>query len=122
MSTITSVVNELNNIMEELKIVRKRLRELNTRKAFLEKEIVDFCEEKEQPGLKYKGTTILAEEREKHLYKSKKDKMKDASEVLSKYDIDNPQDVLKELMEAMKGEAVEEKKIKIKKINQTIKY
>lgn len=116
MSAITAVVSEVNTINAELKILRKKVQELNQRKKKLEQEIIDFCEEKEQPGLKYKGTTIIAEERERHLYKSKKEKEKDAMEVLESQGIDNPQAVLQQLLEAMKGEAIEEKKIKIKKM------
>lgn len=115
--SIQTDVNELNTILAEIKRLNKVLADLRKRKRDIEGRITTFLESKEQPGVKYKGMAIIAEESKKVLYKSPKEKQKDGIETLKKYGIHNPDEVLKEIMINMKGEELETKKLKIKKLS-----
>ena len=110
-------VNELNTIMAEIKRLNKVMADLRKRKREIEGRITTFLESKDQPGVKYKGMAIIAEESKKVLYKSQKEKHKDGIETLKKYGIQNPDEVFNEILINMKGEQLETKKLKIKKIN-----
>lgn len=114
MSEIISCVTELKELDLEIKNIKISLSKLNKRKKELEKKVVDYLDKKDQPGLKYKDLTIISEEKDKHCRLKSKEKMEKGYCVLEKYGISNPEKVLKELMENMKGEAITEKKIKIK--------
>lgn len=114
--SIQTDVNELNTIMAEIKRLNKVVADLRKRKREIEGRITTFLETKEHPGVKYKGMAIIAEESKKTLYKSQKDKHKDSIETLKKYGIHNPDEVLKEILVNMKGEEMEIKKLKIKKL------
>lgn len=115
--SIQTDVNELNNILIEIKRLNKTVAELRKRKKEIEGRITSFLQSKEQPGVKYKGMAIIAEDAKKVCYKSKKDKEQSGIETLKKYGIHNPDEVLKEVMSSMRGEELEMKKLKIKKIN-----
>lgn len=115
--SIQSDVNELNNILAEIKRLNKSLASLRKRKTEVETRIADFLNTKDQHGVKYRGMAIIAEDTNKVLYKSKKDRKADGIATLQKYGIHNPDSVLDEVIKAMKGEEKSTKKIKIKKFN-----
>lgn len=118
--SIQTDVNELNNILIEMKRLNKSIADLRKRKKEIEGRITTFLQSKDQPGVKYKGMAIIAEDKKKICYKSKKDKEKSGIETLKKYGIHNPDEVLKEVISSMRGEELETKKLKIKKINQKV--
>lgn len=114
--SIQTDVNELNNLNIEIKRLSKSLHTLRLRKAEVEKRITDFLEAKEQPGVKYQGVAILAQDKTKRIYKSKKIKNEDGIEVLKKYGVTNPDIALNEVINAMKGDEMTTKQLKIKKL------
>lgn len=117
MSDIKGLINELQSINTNLKLLRKETMQLNKRKKKIEKELSEFIEHKEQPGLKYKNIAILPNEKTKREYKKRVDKERDGRSVLEKYGIQNSDSVLKEVIEAMKGAEFTTNTIKVKKIN-----
>jgi hypothetical protein len=116
MSEIAGVVNEMRTICSELKRLRSETQKLNKRKTVLEKKIVEYLEVKEELGLKFNGVAILKEEKERRAYKKKSEKLERGTSLLENYGIDNPKEVLDELMNCMKGSPIQESKIKIKEI------
>ncbi len=116
MSSITTVITELNSLNAELKRLRIQTRTLNNRKKELEKQIIEFMEIKEQPGLKYQGMAIVPEEKESFKAKGKKQKEEDIKHLLEEFGVDNVGHAYKELLETMKGSPKHSVKLKIKKL------
>lgn len=115
--SIQSYVNELESIKIELKSLNEKRRKLKTREHELENNIADFLKSKDQVGVKYQGSKIILEQKEKRVNKKNKDKDMDAINVLLNYGLNDPQKVLNEILEARKGEKVQTDKLKIQKIN-----
>jgi|TARA_Y100000389_G_scaffold114197_1_gene111388 hypothetical protein len=112
--SIKGDVIELKNINQEIKRLNDRKKTLNKRAKVVEQKIIKFLESKEQPGVKYQGTAVLVESKNSTKTKKTKERENDSISVLQKYGISNPEQVLKELLNARKGETVEKKKLKIK--------
>ena len=112
--SIQGKVNELNSIKNELTILSKRGKALRIKKKEIEKEINDYLEAKDQPGLKYQGTAIIRETKTVRKPKKKLDQKYDALDILEKYGISNAEEVLKELADSKRGSPEETSKLKIK--------
>lgn len=116
MSEIVATVQEIDILEKEIKTVKISLSKLIKRKKELETKIIDFLDHKDQPGLKYKDITIISEEKDRHTRLKKTDRVNKGASVLRKYGISNAEEVLKELMSNLKGDAVPYKTVKIKKL------
>jgi hypothetical protein len=114
--SIQSEINELTQVNAEIKRLSFQLRNLRKRAKDIEANVIDFLQQKEQPGLKFQGKAILLETKEKRLIKKRSEQEADAISVLSKYDIDEPDKVLKEILDSRKGSSKEISKLKIKPI------
>ena len=117
--SITGEINELKSINQEISRLSNNIKDLRKKKKNLEKKITEFIDKQEQSGLKYKGqqykckiTKISDRKRTVENRKS------DGCSVLEKYGIENKNAniIMKEIMEAMKGDKIEEKKLIIKDI------
>ena len=117
MAQITNTINELNKINQELKRLRIQIRTLNSRKTTLEKEIKTFLEEKDQPGLKYQGVSIMVEDSKKHKYMKQSDKINDCCQILTEYVVQDTTTVMTQLLKAMKGDEEDVTKLRIKSLN-----
>ena len=65
MSSIQGNVQELKEINVEIKRLQNETKKLKKRGQELEKFIISYLNEKEQPGLKYQNTAILIENKAK---------------------------------------------------------
>lgn len=113
---ITGYINELQSLEKEISILSKKLKKLKTRKKKIEEEVADYLRETNKPGIKYKGRAILLKEVDRRTRLRKKDREEEGKNILEQYGIDNPDEVLSELMEAMKGPKESNYKLQIKKI------
>ncbi len=113
---ITSQITELQSLEKEIGILTKRLRKLKTRKKEIEENVAEYLRETNKPGIKYKGKAILLKEVDKRTRMRKKDREEEGKNVLEQYGINNSEEVLEELMEAMKGPKKANYKLQIKKI------
>lgn len=111
-------VNELNQINSEIQRLTKQTSALRSRKKETEKRIIEYLKAKNQPGLKYQGTAIVLEEKPKRANKKKSQAEEDCIRVLEEYGVDDARSALKDIMEARRGEEIENHKIKIKKLSQ----
>jgi len=117
--SITGNINELQSIKQEIKRLSDKLRDLRKKKKSLEDDISKFIEEKEKPGIKYKGNQFLPQTKQMvDRKRSSKTKEEDAGRVLQKYGISeqNSQTLVKEILEAMRGPRTEETSLLIKKL------
>ena len=113
--SIQGDVELVNSLTQEIKLMNKRLKTLRKQKREAEARIKAYIRAKELPGVKHRGTAILLEEKEQRAPKSNKQRDRDAQEVLRKYGIHDADQVLKELMDARKGDAYMGDKIKTSK-------
>ena len=113
---ITSQITELQSLEKEISILSKRLKKLKNRKKEIEENVAEYLRETNKPGIKYKGKAILLKEVDKRTRMRKKEREEEGKNVLEQYGINNSDEVLHELMEAMKGPKEANYKLLIKKI------
>jgi len=114
--SIVNFINELQSIYAAIAKNNKENASLRKRAKVIEQDITNYLESKEQPGVKFQDTAIVVDKRQKWSYKSKKDTEEDSLRILEDCGVPNPKEVLDELSKARKGNEIETKKIKIKKI------
>ena len=112
---IKGFISEVGKIDAEIKRLNAQKRKLHDRKKDLERRILAFLEKNEQAGVKYRGTAVIAKDRVRRGRRKKKDQEKDSADILKKYGIRNSDQVAKEILEAIKGEAKDDKVLKITK-------
>lgn len=113
--SIKNDVYELESIRNEIKVLNIKRKKLKEKEKQVEIRISEYLKSKEQPGVKYQGTAILLEEKEKPLPKKAKERDMDSISVLEKYGIENPDKVLKELLNARKGDKIVKESLRITK-------
>jgi hypothetical protein len=113
--SIKSDVLELQSIRQEIKALSAKATILRKKAKEIEERIQEYLRAKDQIGLKHQGTAIILEEKEERAKKKNKDKDQDATYILERYGIQNPEKVLQEILEARKGEKVPKTKLQIKK-------
>jgi very-short-patch-repair endonuclease len=118
MSNIQGEVLEHKALNQEIKKQLGVLRTLRKNISDTESRIDEYLESKDLPGVKYKGYAVMRNPNPKRRIKKKKEQLTDSISVLEKYDIHNPQDVLKEIMEARKGSPTRNSKLISKKYKQ----
>lgn len=111
--SIVEDVLELSNLNDEIKRRQKELRSLRKQKESCETRVLDYLDANEQPGIKFRGMTIIAEERRKRRYRKKQDKISNGEIVLQKYGISNTREALDELLESMRGSPEPNTKLRI---------
>lgn len=114
--SIKNYVEELEQIYLEIKNNNIRNKKLRERAKVLENDITVYLSEKGQPGLKYRDTAIIVENKEKRAIKKKKDREADVIELLKDLGINEPENAYNRLLDVQKGITIEETKIKFKKI------
>ena len=72
--SITSDVNEYNDLDKEIKRLSNELRILKRKRDEAQTRIIEFLNSKNQPGLKYQNTAIVLENKAQKIRKSKKDR------------------------------------------------
>lgn len=113
MSVIQSNVQELRNINIEIKNLQARIKQLRNRSTAIEKDILTYLNEKEQPGVKFQNTAIIIENKAKSIKKNNKDVEKLQVELLRDSGVSNAEEVLKKMSEIKKGDAIQMQKLKI---------
>ena len=116
MSDVPGLILELKELTNEINHRTKELYKLRNRKKNIEETLCKFFDEKKQPGVKYKGVAVIAEDTKARVRKKKSEKEDDCIGVLRNFGVSNAEKVYKELVEKMKGEQVSKKKLKIQSV------
>lgn len=120
MSSIQSEVQELKNINLEIKRLQIETKKLRKRAVELEKNIITYLNEKEQPGVKYQNTAIVVENKAKKVRKSKKEIENDTLRILEENGVYNAKEVLAKISKTKSGDEIQMQKIKVQAINNSI--
>lgn len=115
-SFIKSLIDEINGIDKEIKTLKLRVKGLNSRRKTVEKQILEFLEQNEQPGVKYKNLAFYQETKARRKIKKKADKRNDCMNVLNSLGIQNSESAYRAIENAMRGYVREENALTIKKI------
>ena len=113
--SIQNNADELESITTEIKRLYTLIKKLKNRSKELEINITSFLNEKNQPGIKYKDTTIILTTKKKQNYISKKKQQESTIELLRQNGVQNPQKVLQDITEMKKADCIEHSKLVIKK-------
>lgn len=116
MASIQNNVKELKDINTEIKRLQIETKKLKKRAQDIEKNILSYLNEKEQPGLKYQNTAIIIENKAKRITRSKKDVDGNAIRILEEVGIPNAREILNKITESRKGEQIQMQKVKLQNI------
>lgn len=117
---IKAQVEEWNKLDIIIKAKSKELRELKKQQKIYMNSIQEYLENTKQPGLKYKNTVIYKQEKTKRVGRKKQeDQINDSMRVLESHGIngDNAQEIIGEIIEAIKGEEVVQSKVIMENID-----
>jgi hypothetical protein len=115
MSTaIQDQMQEMNSIVNELKIVNARAKELRERKKTLEKAILDWLVVNDRPGCMFKELIVLRKEATTHSRMKKKEKQERILTVLEDNGINDADKLLESINKAMTGDEQTETKLSFK--------
>jgi len=115
MSTKADVM-ELKDLKTEIKRVSFTLKTLRERERKIDERLTKYLTETNQPGVKYANTAIILEQKTPSARKKKKNQESDTLEVLRKYGVSNPEQALKDITKARKGDPFLKQKIKIQNL------
>lgn len=113
--TIQENVRILTDINKDIARLSKELAKLRKQAKRINNEITEYIISKDQIGVKYDGNAFIIDKKTKPITKPKKLKEQSYIEIVEKYGIDNPQEFLKEFLNAGKLEK-EVTKLKIQKL------
>lgn len=116
MASIQNNVKELKDINTEIKRLQIETKKLKKRAQDIEKNILSYLNEKEQPGLKYQNTAIIIENKAKRVSKSKKDSDSNAIRILEENGVHNAGEIMRKIAESRKGEQIQMQKVKLQNI------
>jgi hypothetical protein len=103
-ASIQQDIIELKELETELKRKRKEIRALNQAKKGCEQRILEYLEHNEQPGVRYQGVTLIAQDRAKRRPTRKQEKYERAMSYLRSLGISADQSMIDDLMESIRGD------------------
>ena len=104
MTSIAETVRYLKSLTIEIKTRSLELKDLRKKKKEAEDVITKYLIDEDQPGIKCDNFVVLSKSRECRLRKKKADKLKDGTGVLSRHGVQDPEKVLNEILESMRGD------------------
>ena len=118
MSGVRLKVQEWKQLDTLIKSIEKQLREHRRVRKEIMVFIQDYLETTNKPGVRCGDIAIYREEKTKSRPgRKQEDKINDGVSVLKQHGIDNAGDVMKEIVEAMKGEEITESKIVLETVD-----
>jgi len=104
----------LNEIKQYKKRYDKRLKEIKERLSVLERDLIEYMEKNDHPGLRFQEVILLKEDK-----KSKKNRRVQEEEIqniMHKYSIDPHQSLYREVIQSLQSGSVQsgDKKLKLK--------
>ena len=118
MTSIQEDVLELQSLNNEIKKYLMSLRSLRKKVVTTQQRIQEYLDIKELPGIKYKGFVVMRNPKPIRQKKKKEEQLEHSIEVFKKYDIKNPEIILKEILEARKGPMKHNNKLIFKNIKE----
>lgn len=112
--SIKSDVTELEQLTKEIKRLCSQTKKLREQKRTTEERIIKYLTAKGEPGIKYSGSTIKLETKEKRNRLDKTSSKERAINLLRDRGVDNPEEVYEGMMEARRGDLIEKDSLAVK--------
>lgn len=98
-------LDELNKLNIEIQRLQNIIQEYRKQKKLIEDRVKDFLRHQESQGVRYQDQAVLLESRDFRNKKRKTEKINDIASVLQKHGIQKSDTLLKDILEAQRGEA-----------------
>lgn len=112
MASIKKDIVEFQDISIEIKRLLQETKRLRGLKNECEARIIEFLENNDQPGIRHKDLSFVIETKEKRKPRKKREKINNGSEYLSRFGVQNPEQVLDGLFGVMRGSPERAPKLK----------
>jgi hypothetical protein len=112
---ITSV-DQLETITAKIKQLTTELTKLKKEKEKIEEKLIEYIDERDVPGVKYRDTMVTKDEKNYRTKKPKAVKLENLATVLDKYGISDHEAFIDSFTEAGKGDEKTKTILKLKKI------
>jgi hypothetical protein len=116
MSRVAEDMRELNQIVNELKIIATKSKELRSRKKELELQILQYLESTDAPGLKFKELVVLKTEHTTRTRLKKKEKQENMFKILEDNGVVEVQKVYDAICKSGIGQEKIAPKLKVKTV------
>ncbi len=113
---VKSYMQQLKTIVNELDNIRDRKKTLDTKKKELEEKITTYLKKYDQPAVKYDDIIVFANEKCSRVKLKKSEKKQSVHEALVNLGINDPDEVLKAIDDASKGDEIKKNSIQIKRM------
>jgi hypothetical protein len=113
MATIKEYVQEFELIDKELKRLNGEIRKLRNRRKECQTHILKYIEDNNHPGIKFNQTVIIPKSRKTRKRGTKTECQERVHSVLNKYNIRGNETMIKDILEAYKGEEQTSQNIQI---------
>jgi hypothetical protein len=101
--SIQADLDELSNLNIEISRLQDTLRVYRNQKKRVEERVIAFLKEQETHGVRYNNQAVLLETKNFRNKKRKADKIQDLAGVLRRHGITNPDGILRDILEAQRG-------------------
>ena len=112
--TIQTLIEEVSRIDIERKRIRDSDRRLVERKRLLERQIYEYLDKTNTPGIRYKGKQYTLDVKTNRNRLNKSEKQQIGKNILNKYGIHNSDDIINEILDSLKGEQTTKRVLKVK--------
>lgn len=116
MSSIQRYITELTDLTTELKRLNTQSSQLRKQIKLVQKNILEYLSEKQQPGVKYRDMAVIVQNKTKFERKKKKEIEEDTIRLLNEYGIADANGFLSRIKDVRKGPEVQEDTIKIQRM------
>lgn len=108
-------LHELNSLNTEIKRLLGTIKQYRKQKTIIEKRIIEWLKTQGTNGLKYNDQAILLETKNTRVKPKKNEKVDNIVSVLRKHNLQVPDDVVNEILDAQKGKEIKNDKLKFVK-------
>ena len=112
---VNSLLYELTVINNEEKQLRTQIKKLRDRKKNIESELIKILNNSEDKGFKYNNLIVVLDNKETYIYKKKSEKIQEAKNILKRHGVTNSENILIDVLKAMKGDTKIQSKLVVKK-------
>ena len=113
--SVKAQLDELGALNKEITRLKRELKQKKDRAEHLEAEISAYVISKDLPGVKHRGTAVVLKKSKKAVPRSIRERDESSINVLRDYGVQNPEEVLKNIMKARQSEKVTVDKLKIQR-------
>jgi hypothetical protein len=114
-TVVKDYMRQLEGIKTAEDEYKAKIKDLSTQRKDILEKVREYLARTGEPAITYGEITVFAVEKKMREKKAKKEKMKEAEDILSQYGLRDTKETLDKIMEALKGEQVITQGVKLSK-------